>query len=505
MSLPGIHPLQVNQMKNGPNNKKEKSPIKVSNTALSCEIHLEHGEIAEFTEEKMIFDLLGSPMSPNQVQRHMENVFKVHRKTHKIRQVLLRKKGRIQAINGKFDFIAFRILSLLEIDETFKGRKISLLVVIDTLTGYIFHFQWLKSRSKKGILDALVSKRELFYDTILVLTDGAPYFPEVVKELCPFAKHQTCLIHVMRNLYPHLRPLQSRFKKSQATLKAARRKLRKQEHHLEDARYNLKKQKQRESYAFQKRENMHTRFNIRKYQKNILIQYPELKEINYKINIIQSYRRAAEKSVITHILKKDQYKFVIIQQEEKKNQDWGVYMRELRLLYRFYNLFHLHNKKYSQQKQKLLDSLPQFMDTDCLLAKNIKRVLTSIKNLDTVNKENSPVRLSRNFINTNVVESANSKIRPYLDLLRKIGNTEYCRTYFDLIRLKLNTSRPFSGIRNKTSPIERCGYKLRGRTWLDLIVDGLPPGSQSDIFLPKLNWELASPQRIGKCTIQTLS
>ena len=41
------------------------------------------------------------------------------------------------------------------------------------------------------------------------------------------------------------------------------------------------------------------------------------------------------------------------------------------------------------------------------------------------------------------------------------------------------------------------------RTWMDLIIDGLPPGPQSDLFLPKLNWELACPQRIGKCKILT--
>lgn len=99
-------------------------------------------------------------------------------------------------------------------------------------------------------------------------------------------------------------------------------------------------------------------------------------------------------------------------------------------------------------------------------------VLTTIKNFDTGNMINSPVHLTRNFINSNVVESANSKIRPYLDLLRKIGNTEYCQVHFDAIRLKLNVSNPYSGLRKKSSPIDRCGYKLRNRTWLDLIFDG---------------------------------
>lgn len=490
-------------MNNSPNNIKEKSPIKVSNYASMGENDREHKKFANMSEDKLILDLLLAPMSPNQVSRHLKNVFKIQRKCHKIRQVLLKNKGRIRSLNSKFDFIACRILRLLEIDETFKGRKISLLVVIDTMTGYIFHFQWLKSRSKKGILNALASKRELFYNVVLVLTDGAPYFPEVIKELCPFAKHQQCLIHVMRNLYPHLRPIQGKFRKAQTKLQALHLSLKEKNLKLKGVRSNLKKWKQKDSYWIQKREKLHIRLNIRRYQRNIFSQHPKLKKINFKINEIKSYLRAAQISLLNHISKINQKTHEIHRQEGVTHHLWGIYMRELNLLYRFYGLFHLTNKKYEQKRQKLLGSLPDFMNTECLLAKNIIRFLTTIKNLDTVNKENSPVRLTRNFINTNVIESANSKIRPYLDLLRKIGNTEYCRNYFELIRLKLNSSRPYSGIRKMTSPIERYGYKLRDRTWLDILIDGLPPGPQSDLFLPKLNWELACPQRIGKCIIQS--
>lgn len=488
-------------MNNSPNNGKEISPIKVPITALMGTNDCKKNKKPDFNDDKLILDLLLTPMSPNQVKRHCFNVFRQQRKSHKIRQVLLMKKRRITVLNSKFDFIACQTLSLLEIDETFKGRKISLLVVIDTLTGYIFHFQWLKTRSKQGILDALASKRELFYNAVLVLTDGAPYFPEVVKELCPMAKHQQCLIHVMRNLCPHLRPVRGKFKKAQAKLTALRLSLGERKLKLQEVKYELKKWKQKETYWFQKRENAHIRLGFQRYQKNILGLYPELKRINTQINLIQSYRRAAQNSIWTHQLRIEQKTQELFLQEEVTYQFWGIYMREQNLLYRFYNLFHLTNKHYEQQRQKLLNSLPNFMDTECELAKNIMRVLTTIQNLDTVNKANSPVRLTRNFINTNVVESANSKIRPFLDLLRKIGNTEYCRVYFEAIRLKLNVSHPFSGIRNKSSPIERCGYKLRSRTWLDLIIDGFPPGPQSDLFLPKLNWDHACPQRIGKCEI----
>jgi hypothetical protein len=130
------------------------------------------------------------------------------------------------------------------------------------------------------------------------------------------------------------------------------------------------------------------------------------------------------------------------------------------------------------------------------------KILTTVSNLDTVNKGNSPVRLTRNYINTNVIESINSKIRPYLDHLRNIRNTEYCGVYFNLLRLKLNSSKPFSGLRTNTCPISRYGYNLRERNWLDLIFDGLPSGPQYGINSSQLDLIRACPQRVGKCYIR---
>ncbi|MHA1726898.1 MAG: hypothetical protein ACTSXH_19005, partial [Promethearchaeota archaeon] len=86
------------------------------------------------------------------------------------------------------------------------------------------------------------------------------------------------------------------------------------------------------------------------------------------------------------------------------------------------------------------------------------------------------IQLNLQFINTNAIESINSRLRPYLESLRKITNSSYMTTYFELLRLYLNTTRPFSGRRSETSPVERYGHDLRGKNYLDLLQDGLPSG-----------------------------
>lgn len=486
-------------MKADPSKQNLQSSIKTAVNSDKIET-LNPMNTEEYDEEKHILDLLMSPMSPNQVCEHFKNSFRQQRKSHKIRSVLLKNKCRIKVINKKFDFIVFPMLTLLEIDETFKGRNVSLLVVIDTFTGYIFHIQWLKERSKEGILKSLEPIRELFLGVTLVLTDGALYFPEVVKELCPMAKHQICLIHVMRGIYRLLRPLQGKYKKSMKSCMVSRKKRKKVKINNGERRYTLKLHKAKDRYWKANRERKRLELGVKPYQKDVLVQYPELKTFNLKINEIGGLLRADVKAIGKNKQKIVDLDISLTYMEKGMYALWGDYMKQIHYIYRFYDLFHLKNKEYQLEKVKYLTSISNISNND--LVTKIRTILTTVSSLDTVNKADSPIRLTRNYINTNVVESANAKIRPHLDHLRKIQNTEYTQTYFNLLRLKLNVSRPFSGQRRFTSPIERYGYDLRCRSWLDLIIDGLPPGPQYGINSSKIDFEVACPQRIGKCIIK---
>ena len=97
------------------------------------------------------------------------------------------------------------------------------------------------------------------------------------------------------------------------------------------------------------------------------------------------------------------------------------------------------------------------------LAKELIRILTQVTDVDTIYTKGCPVQLTRNNVNTNVIGSINSRLRPYLDRLKKLQGTPYCQAILDLVRLKLNCSHPYSGHRKNTAPIERYGYNLRSR------------------------------------------
>ncbi|MHA1724861.1 MAG: hypothetical protein ACTSXH_08480, partial [Promethearchaeota archaeon] len=70
---------------------------------------------------------------------------------------------------------------------------------------------------------------------------------------------------------------------------------------------------------------------------------------------------------------------------------------------------------------------------------------------------------------------------------------------FELLRLYLNTTRPFSGSRSETSPVERYGHDLRGKNYLDLLQDGLPSGPKYGLHSSKIELSQAAPNMVGRC------
>jgi hypothetical protein len=224
---------------------------------------------------------------------------------------------------------------------------------------------------------------------------------------------------------------------------------------------------------------------VKPYQKNINRLYPELKSLYDDINFIQSQLNSINNTILHDQERLPLLKEDIAQAKRWKNVSWNLYMTCIHVLYGFYNLFRKTPKTFEAEQEKYITKLVNKPATD--LIKAILKVLTEVKEVSTVFMADCPVRLNRNFINTNVIESINSRLRPVLDKLKKLHDTPYLCGILEIVRLRLNASRPFSGRRADQSPIERCGYNLKSRSWLDLIMKGLPLGSQPQKNLLKVD------------------
>ncbi|MHA1292949.1 MAG: transposase [Promethearchaeota archaeon] len=449
------------------------------------------------SEQRQILDLLLVPMSPNRISRHLSCVFRKNISPWKIKKLLLSYGIKIRKLNERFDRIARRKIIIIHIDETFKGQKISVLILIDAITGYILHLEWLERRTEEAISKQLSPLRELLKNVILVITDGASYFLENVKKLCPDAFHQICLIHVMRGLYTYLQTYKTNYQEKLRTYQSLIKTQKNIKMKKKEKRYSRKKLLQKLNYWKQKRRNSRDAYRVTPYQKGILDRFPELRKINEKINLVRAKLRSLEYTIEKLGEKEISLKVQTEIALEQKNKAWGEYMVKCRLLHQFYQLFNLKEEAYQKERFKLLSKLQQKNIEKCEFSREILRILLKAKHLDTVNKAECPVQLNLKYINTNAIESINSRIRPFLECLRKITNSLYIKTYFDFLRLYLNTTRPFSGIRSDTSPLERYGYDLRGKDYLDLLQDGLPPGPQYEIYKPHIDLSYAAPNMVN--------
>jgi len=292
-------------------------------------------------EQRQILDLLLAPMSPNRISRHLYCVFRKNISSWKIKQLLLSYRTKIKKLNERFDQIAQRKIIMIHIDETFKGQKISILVLIDAITGYILHLEWLERRTEEAISMQLSSLRELLKNVILVITDGAPYFPEVVKNLCPDAFHQICLIHVMRGLYTFLKTYKTTYQEKLRTYQSLIKKLKNSTIKKKDKRYTRKKLLQKLNYWIQKRRNSREAYGVTPYQKGILDKFPELRKINEKINLVRAELRSLEHTIEKLVEKEVSLKVQTEIALKQKNKTWSKYMVKCRLLHQFYRLFNL--------------------------------------------------------------------------------------------------------------------------------------------------------------------
>jgi len=457
---------------------------------------------AELEDDISLLDLLSKNMSPNDIVDHIWNVKHVKIYSNKIIKQLLLYKARIHEVNRRFDCIAGKKLKVSVIDETFKGRKITVLVFMDMITGYVFLIQWIKNRRMETIKRALKPFQEIMDRVDLVLTDGAPYFPEVVHAIFPNARHQTCLVHVMRGLFKKLQPIQKNYRSYKTKVKELRKKIFEMQSNIRERAYNLKCIKQRIRYHEYKRAELRIQLGIKPYQKDILKKHPILRESNQKINYISGEVRSMNKTLKGNKKKRRKLAAELQQLIQVKNMEWGKYMKYWGFLHRFYNLFEISGVNYIAHRQKLLFHLRKHRDDPFL--NGIIKVIRKTKSLDTVNTEGCSVFLSRRFINTNAIDSINSRIRPILDKLRKIQNGEYIQTIFDLVKLRLNASHPRSGCRRDSSPIERYGYDLRGRTYIELILEGLPSGPQYGINSSAIDLAKANSGMVDECKINAI-
>lgn len=438
-------------------------------------------------KDRIVLSLIGTANTPHEISEFFANIYEYDLTYYGIRQILFTYADRIADLNHRFDLIASGRIRMIEIDETFKGRRVCFLVIVDAETGYLLYLHWLEARTEQAILNLLFPYRDLFRNIQVVLTDGALYYPNVVKILCPRAIHQTCLIHIMRKLFPFLLSFEKQFATSRKYTSEKREEFRTVKEQHNDRLSQLKCFQGQIHYWEKQRINYLTFHHLKPRSRILKKNHPRLVEIARILNEVRTKYRSMKATAVSDKARIQEKQRIL--KNAKSNQDvfWNQYMTQIRLVYQFYSIFQHPEIPFAQKEQHLRKILAKHSTN---LSQEIVRILNDTPNLRSIYTVECPIKLTRAYINTNIIESTNSRLRPLLDKFKKWQDTPYVELVLSIFRLRLNASCPYSGKRKMTAPIERYGYSLRSRTWIDLIFDGLPPGPQNAIYLVKSNSEM---------------
>jgi hypothetical protein len=134
-----------------------------------------------------------------------------------------------------------------------------------------------------------------------------------------------------------------------------------------------------------------------------------------------------------------------------------------RLARKVYDLLEDRSPAFENHKEHLLEVLGK---SRAPLAPYLLKFLKHHPGLFSLRKARD---LAPNHQKTNTIEGIFGLFRPLLNSTRLLQTPAGITTYGELFRLYHNTTPPYTGPRNDSSPARRLGAKLRGKTYLDLL------------------------------------
>lgn len=433
---------------------------------------------------KHILDLVRKKVSINGIKNHFKELFDLYLNRNEIIDIIRKYSKIAKRKNRLLDEYVCKQLFILEIDEIFKGRKYMLLVVVDKVTGYVYLIQSLPDRKNETIINALQPLKHLFQKVEIVFTDGASYYPEVVKEVFPNAIHFICLLHVIRNLNKRAFPKKKNHQNAIKKYRKHQLKTPELKQKLKERRYKKQLFEKQINYYFKKREILREQYGFTPYQKNIKGLYSNYDKCYQKLNEIRTKQRSITKTINNN---KSQLESTKIEGDLLKiniGLSWNKYMQDKKLIKSFYDLYLLNGVAFMCRHTQLLNLCAS---SDSESVKHGIFVFLSQPASYTYHLHyEGRISVPRNYLNTNGVENVNSSLRYILDLIKKVYDSPDMEDYFELIRFFRNVSAPYGGPLKGISPVERYGYDLKSRTALDILVEGLPPGKQTSIYSPQI-------------------
>jgi hypothetical protein len=412
--------------------------------------------------EKIIVDLKMKGLSFNEIIEHLRLIHQINVSSNQIRSVLINLGKKAKRLNNYYDSLAAEKIKIAETDEIYQGREGMFIGTVDKQSTYLMNLSQFSGKSYEEFSVNLRPVAERYPSIQIMITDGFPTYIKSVNDSLPNVVHIICHVHTYRDVMREQDIYKRRARKAYKRMKECRDELVKKAqslHHnqLVVIEYNqllIQKEKERDIYYQQHKIPKYSKKKGRKSEKRKFAN-----ELNLVRSTIRSYQKAVNSWTNKILQAKTELLKLEIDFQKKKNEA----LQTGRLVAEFKRLLDCSHDQFEVLRQNLFDKLSK---SSIPLAKSLIKTLKNKPHIFADKSESIQQLITSNYMNTNTIESIFGRYRLFFRKYRRITNTKLSCAIFEILRLKHNLSRPYTGINNQTSPIQRLKIQTKFQNYL---------------------------------------
>jgi hypothetical protein len=427
-------------------------------------------EMIEYIQQQTL-DYTISAKSLNELADHMRKS-KIPISEEIIRQFMEKLGDLVSKINEHIDRNVAPLIDTVEYDESFKGIDKFFFESMHHESGYLMILELIQSRKSEILREYFTILKENFGFIRRFITDLGGSYPADIDKVFEQIEHQLCQVHAIRDVFKDMRSLKTDLRKSYKSIENLKSRLKDKKNKRIEFQKAYSYYQKKLNRLEDERNQLRIFYGVVPYQKNILLLYPELKEINDKISLTRSILRGKIQSLNTSKLKIKQCENELKQLESEKNKLWADYMIGRKLLRSLID--YLKGKiKDSCKVIKIIRNLTK--NTCKKLGKATIKFINKHPRLVTFHSYLNGTETFIHLISTNRIESFNGRFKKYKEIRRKWQNTPYTKGVLEILRLHFNFNRPICNRGRNKSPLEKLGFNLQGKSLYEVIFHRLFP------------------------------
>ena len=400
-------------------------------------------------------------LSLNQIREFIKNCIGLNISKHSITLIQNEAARKAKKVNHELDRKVASKITIEEVDEVFQGRNCTILGAVCKKSHYLMALQSCNDRTEDSIKKFMKDVAKTFYNVRIIITDLFGAYKNIVEGIRPKVRHLLCHVHARRLIMRKMKKLKVACRRLEKNLKQNEKVLRKVRDKIGTQMVNVKQLNDRIKKDRIKLTDLKARKKESKSGRTKTID-KQITTISNRVSKLSIEKREIVKELDRMRIKRDKLVPKVRRGKKSIQKALNTNRQSGRLARQFYDLLDDMSPKFAQHLEKYIENLER---SSYPIAAALRKMIKNNPQLFSLKKRRD---LKPNYQNTNTIEGIFGLFRPLLNSTRLLTTEKGTNNYCTLFRLYHNTTPPYTGINNESSPVERLGVKLGGKNYLDL-------------------------------------